>query len=117
MTTNTEARCHMPSCPHGSECAHATPAPTQPDVQGLPEPFGYFRPDPFGWTDCAKEAEGARPLYDLETVDKLQAEIDATRNALRLAVRRYVVDDQAWAPEIETDKAVARLIAEAKEAK
>lgn len=27
------------------------------------EPFGYFRPEPFGWTDCAPDDEGAIPLY------------------------------------------------------
>jgi hypothetical protein len=27
------------------------------------EPFGYFKPEPFGWTDCAETDEGARPLY------------------------------------------------------
>lgn len=27
------------------------------------EPFGYFRPEPFGWTDCAQDDEGAIPLY------------------------------------------------------
>ena len=29
-----------------------------------PEPFGYFRAEPFGWTDCAPTDEGARPLYE-----------------------------------------------------
>ena len=28
------------------------------------EPFGYFRPEPFGWTDCAKDDEGAIALYE-----------------------------------------------------
>lgn len=27
------------------------------------EPFGYFRAEPFGWTDCAKDDEGAIALY------------------------------------------------------
>lgn len=27
-------------------------------------PFGYFRADPFGWTDCAESDEGAKPLYE-----------------------------------------------------
>lgn len=29
-----------------------------------PEPFGYFRAEPFGWTDCAPTAEGAKALYE-----------------------------------------------------
>lgn len=28
------------------------------------EPFGYFRAEPFGWTDCAKTDEGAIALYE-----------------------------------------------------
>ena len=27
------------------------------------EPFGYFRAEPFGWTDCAESDEDAVPLY------------------------------------------------------
>ena len=34
------------------------PAPAQG------EPFGHFRPEPFGWTDCAKDDEGAIALYE-----------------------------------------------------
>lgn len=28
------------------------------------EPFGYFKAEPFGWTDCAETDEGAIALYD-----------------------------------------------------
>lgn len=28
------------------------------------EPFGYFKPEPFGWTDCAETDEGAIALYE-----------------------------------------------------
>jgi len=28
------------------------------------EPFGYFKSEPFGWTDCAKADEGAIALYE-----------------------------------------------------
>ena len=27
------------------------------------EPFGYFKAEPFGWTDCAETDEGAVALY------------------------------------------------------
>jgi hypothetical protein len=27
------------------------------------EPFGYFKAEPFGWTDCAENDEGAMALY------------------------------------------------------
>ena len=29
-----------------------------------PEPFGYFRAEPFGCTDCAPTDEGAKALYE-----------------------------------------------------
>ena len=28
------------------------------------EPFGYFRADACGWTDCHDDDEGAQPLWD-----------------------------------------------------
>lgn len=28
------------------------------------EPFGYFKAEPFGWSDCAKDDEGAIALYE-----------------------------------------------------
>ena len=30
----------------------------------MSEPFGYFRAEPFGWTDCGPDAEGAKALYE-----------------------------------------------------
>lgn len=41
------------------------------------EPFGYFKAEPFGWTDCAEDAEGAVPLYDQAAIDELNEVIDA----------------------------------------
>lgn len=38
----------------------AQPTPPAADQ----EPFGYFRAEPFGWTDCAETDEGAVALYD-----------------------------------------------------
>jgi hypothetical protein len=29
----------------------------------MTEPFGYFKAEPFGWTDCAETDEGAVALY------------------------------------------------------
>lgn len=54
----------------GYVLANAFPVPlyTSPQppnsVPLLTEPFGYFRAEPFGWTDCAPTDEGARPLYE-----------------------------------------------------
>jgi hypothetical protein len=28
------------------------------------EPFGYFMAEPFGWTDCSPDDEGAIPLFE-----------------------------------------------------
>ena len=38
-----------------------------PPVQSVPEPepFGYFKSEPFGWTDCAETDDGAIALYEL----------------------------------------------------
>jgi hypothetical protein len=33
-------------------------------AQPAQEPFGYFRAEPFGWTDCAEGDEGAVALYE-----------------------------------------------------
>jgi len=30
----------------------------------MTEPFGYFKAEPFGWTDCAATDEGAVALYE-----------------------------------------------------
>ena len=38
--------------------ATAAPAPAQD------EPLGHFRVEPFGWTDCAEDDEGAIALYE-----------------------------------------------------
>ena len=37
------------------------PAPASGEAMS---PFGYFRAEPFGWTDCAESDEGAKPLYE-----------------------------------------------------
>lgn len=37
--------------------------------QSQPEPFGYFRAEPFGWTDCAETDEGAIPLYEKPDIE------------------------------------------------
>lgn len=32
------------------------------------EPFGYFKAEPFGWTDCAEADEGAVALYEYPSI-------------------------------------------------
>ena len=50
----------------------APPAPSVPEVatatnpsqiSSSAEPFGYFKAEPFGWTDCAETDDGAIALY------------------------------------------------------
>lgn len=65
-----------------------------------PEPFGYFKPDPFGWTDCAEADEGARPLYDQDTVDALLAEINAER---ALSFRNQVAELEKQRDELQSE--------------
>ena len=36
------------------------------------EPFGYFRAEPFGWTDCAETDDGAVPLFDHAAIAALE---------------------------------------------
>ena len=55
------------------------------------EPFGYFKSEPFGWTDCAENDECAQPLFDLATVHAIEKQRDELLSALIKA--RY---DMAW---------------------
>lgn len=48
--------------------------------QHKPEPFGYFKAEPFGWTDCAETDEGAWPLYDQQAIDDLVRQRDELTN-------------------------------------
>lgn len=44
------------------------------DKLEMVEPFGYFRAEPFGWTECAPDDEGAVALYERphQSEDKLE---------------------------------------------
>ena len=59
------------------------------------EPFGHFRVEPFGWTDCAKDDEGAIALYERPQ------EVGLTDEALDNLIEdlsewsRHVVEDTA----------------------
>lgn len=46
------------------------------------EPFGYFRVEPFGWTDCDKDDEGAMPLFDGAVIMDLQSQLATERASL-----------------------------------
>jgi len=50
--------------------------------KAMPLPFGYFKAEPFGWTDCAATDEGARTLFDKEVVHDLAIELATLRAAI-----------------------------------
>ena len=62
----------------------ATPVYLRPAPQPAQEPFGYFKAEPFGWTDCAEDDEGAIALYEKPA----QAETDKEKilNNLKNAI-------------------------------
>ena len=60
-----------------------------------PEPFGYFRAEPFGWTDCAETDECAQPLYEQCTVDALLNQRADLIYALWAARQRVEIDRAA----------------------
>ena len=63
----------LPSAQHVSSTAADLTGPNNTTAQattgaattGAPsEPFGYFKAEPFGWTDCAEDDDGAVALYE-----------------------------------------------------
>ena len=58
----------LPSAQHVSSTAADLTGPNDTAAQattGAPsEPFGYFKAQPFGWTDCAEDDDGAVALYE-----------------------------------------------------
>lgn len=56
--------------------------------QHTPEPFGHFKAEAFGWTDCAETDEGAQPLYDQAAIDQLGERLMVSDYALKDALRQ-----------------------------
>ena len=76
--------------PAGTALYLAPPAPSVPDgwklvpVEPTPEPFGYFKSEPFGWTDCAETDDGAIALFDAPPAPTpAGAPADVARDAAR----------------------------------
>lgn len=65
------------------------------------EPYGYFRVEPFGWTDCDESDEGAIPLYEQDDIDSLQAQCDEL-----LAVLQDVISWVPGRPKWHTDEPI-----------
>lgn len=47
-----------------------------------PEPFGYFKPEPFGWTDCAETDDDAIQLFDKAAIRLIEKQRDELLAAL-----------------------------------
>jgi hypothetical protein len=45
------------------DAPEALPATNPSQISSSAEPFGYFKAEPFGWTDCAETDDGAIALY------------------------------------------------------
>ena len=51
------------------------------------EPFGYFRAEPFGWTDCHDDDDGAIPLWDNAALLAIEKQRDELLSALEDACK------------------------------
>ena len=56
-------------------------------------PFGYFRAEPFGWTDCAESDEGAKPLYEAPPAQEALLNPDMPTQELRLHMGELTTDE------------------------
>ena len=56
--------------------------------QHTSEPFGFFKAEPFGWTDCAETDDGAQPLYDQAAIDELGERLMVADYARKDALRQ-----------------------------
>lgn len=72
--------------------------PAVKDAVGGDEPFGYFRTEAFGWTDCGQDDVGAKPLYARPQTSQLN--LDYLREMGRLEARiRELEQASAAVPE------------------
>jgi len=46
-----------------ADAPEVLPATNPSQISSSAEPFGYFKAEPFGWTDCAEKDDGAIALY------------------------------------------------------
>ena len=81
-------------CPQCYWSLEEQPAP-------VAEPFGYFKPEPFGWTDCAETDEGAIALYERPQPSKplTDDEIDMIYTGIRAV--HHDIDSYVFARAIE----------------
>ena len=90
----------------------APPAPSVPDgwklvpVEPTPEPFGYFKAEPFGWTDCAETDDGAIALFAPPAPTPAEAPADVARDAellrkLKHSIGQAKISGNDWRRELE----------------
>ena len=54
------------------DAQEALPATNPSQISSSAEPFGYFKAEPFGWTDCAETDDGAIALYTAPPVSDVE---------------------------------------------
>jgi hypothetical protein len=57
----------------------------------MSEPFGYFKAEPFGWTDCAETDDGAVPLYEHPPVQQ-EVDLSGLKPATQEVVKGWIED-------------------------
>lgn len=71
-----------------------------------PEPFGYFKAEPFGWSDCSETDDGATPLFDKAAVCLIQNQRDellAAAKAIEINAEECLDFDECTAMLIPID--------------
>lgn len=96
------------------QVARAHPTPPAADQ----EPFGYFRAEPFGWTDCAEADEGAVALYERPTqpavVEPRMPVGNATLERLREWERDGELLERVWGTLVDQETEIGQLRAAAR---
>lgn len=82
--------------------------------QYTPDPFGYFKPEPFGCTECAESDDDAIPLYDKVAIKLIEKQRDELLAALE-AGRRLIELISPFEGDVtrQMDKAIASVKANA----
>ena len=55
-----------------ADAPEVLPATNPSQISSSAEPFGYFKAEPFGWTDCAETDDGAIALYTAPPVSDVE---------------------------------------------
>ena len=77
-------------------------------MSNTPEPFGYFKAEPFGWADCAETDEGAIPLYERSDIVALDEELINEVEQVSLALDMLFSYERGLDPYIDSLNKVVR---------